>query len=150
MPSGSWQASVSQGKIFDLLYSLAENQMVHWKFSCAKLSPICIKEKKGETLVQIQLINMKCRINYDRSSDYILSYILSDGSWLLYPWLLRSYEEDMLTWSWLTFSSQGRRSSAFMLLFIFVKCAYYFIELYLYFIKVDQGNKIICQSMRLM
>lgn len=54
--------------------------MVHWKFSCAKLSPICVKEKKGETLVQIQLINMKCRINYDRSSDYILSYILSDGS----------------------------------------------------------------------
>lgn len=150
MPAGSWQASVSQGKIFDLLYSLAENQMVHWKFSCAKLSPICVKEKKGETLVQIQLINMKCRINYDHSSDYILSYILSDGSWLLYPWLLRSCEEDMLTWSWLTFSSQGRRSSAFMLLFIFVKCAYYFIELYLYFIKVDKGNKMICQSMRLM
>ena len=73
MPSGSWQVSVSQGKIFDLLYSLAENQMVYWKFSCAKLSPICVKEKKGETLVQIHLINMKCRINYDHSSDYILS-----------------------------------------------------------------------------
>ena len=161
MPSGSWQASVSQGKIFDLLYSLAENQMVYWKFSCAKLSPICVKEKKGETLVQIHLINMKCRINYDHSSDYILSTFsvtfsvhsqLHSQWWFvtLYPWLLRSYEEDMLTWSWLTFSSQGRRSSAFMLLFIFVKCAYYFIELYLYFIKVDQGNKMICQSMRLM